>query len=202
MQSLAAESDVMAVLKLSTAEQHQNVELLMPFFRADFSLQDYSHTLKAFLGFFEPIEQLLNVAADWPSIGIDFSHRRRAHFLRDDLRILSLSDSDIECLPRCTSLPTVHSLESALGCLYVLQGSTLGGQVIGRELARRFSIDESTGASFFLSHGKRIGEMWKEFCAVVRKQVDSPDRQQLSAKAAKETFSCLENWMRKVSTYA
>ena len=202
MQNLVAESDVMAVLKSSTAEQHQNVETLMPFFREQFSLEDYTHTLEAFLGFFEPVERALSGAADWSAIGIDIQDRSRAHLLRNDLCARGLSDSAIASLPRCSSLPPMGNLASALGCLYVLEGSTLGGQVIGRELARRFGIGESTGASFFLSHGSRVGEMWKEFCSVVRKHARQADSRQLAVEAAKQTFASLEDWMRKVAIHA
>jgi len=117
MQSLATAPGVMEVLRSSTAEQHLSVELLMPFFRDDFSLQVYRSTLEAFLGFFEPIEELVSVAADWPAIGINFNDRRRAHLLRADLGALGLSHADIANLSRCSFLPAMKSLESALGCL-------------------------------------------------------------------------------------
>ncbi len=201
MQNLVAESDVMAVLKSSTAEQHQTLENLMPFFREQFSLQDYTRTLAAFLGFFEPVEQALRESADWSDVGIDIHDRSRAPLLRNDLIALGLSASQIASLPRSTSMPPIHNLESALGCLYVLEGSTLGGQVIGRELARRFAIDASSGASFFLSHGSRVGEMWREFCAVVRNHIQQPDCQRLAVDAARQTFSSLEHWMRKAAIH-
>jgi heme oxygenase len=201
MQNLVAESDVMAVLKSSTAEKHQAVENLMPFFRERFSLQDYTRTVAAFLGFFEPVEQALREAADWSNVGIDIQDRSRAHLLRNDLIALGLSPSQIASLPRSTSMPPFHNLESALGCLYVLEGSTLGGQVIGRELARRFDIDASSGASFFLSHGSRVGEMWKEFCAAMREHVQTPDGRRSAVDAAWQTFSSLEGWMRKAAIH-
>lgn len=197
MQNLVAEPDVMAVLKASTAEQHQAVENLMPFFREQFSLEDYTLTLAAFLGFFEPVEQSLRFAADWSAVGIDINDRSRAHLLRNDLRALGLTVSAMESLPRASSLPPIENLESALGCLYVLEGSKLGGQVIGRELARRFGIDASTGASFFLSHGPRVGDMWREFCSVVRMQSRRPGSRHLAVDAAKQTFASLEDWMQK-----
>jgi heme oxygenase len=201
MQNLSAESDVMFVLKSGTAEKHQAVENLMPFFREQFPLQDYTRTLAALLGFFEPVEQALRGAADWSDVGIDIQDRSRAHLLLNDLIALGLSASQIASLPRTASLPHIDNLERALGCLYVLEGSTLGGQMIGRELARRFGIDASSGASFFLSHGSRVGEMWKEFCAVVRNHVQQPDCQLLAVEAAKQTFSSLEHWMRKAAIH-
>lgn len=202
MHNLVAESDVMAMLKSGTAAQHQNVENLMPFFREQFSLQDYTQTLAAFLGFFEPVEQALRDATDWAAVGIDIQQRSRAHLLRNDLQALGLSAAEIASLPRASSLPPMDNLESALGCLYVLEGSTLGGQVIGRELARRFGIDASTGASFFLSHGSGVGDMWREFCFVVRRHAGQPDSRQLAIEAAKQTFASLEDWMRKAAIHA
>jgi heme oxygenase len=202
MQNLVAESDVMVALKSGTAEQHRAVENLMPFFREEFSLQDYTRTLAAFLGFFEPVEQALREATDWTALGIAIHDRSRAHLLRDDLMALGLSASQIASFPRSATLPLIHDLESALGCLYVLEGSTLGGQVIGRELARRFGMDAASGASFFLSHGSRVGEMWKEFCAVVRNHVQQPDRQLLAVEAAKQFFSSFENWILRVTIHA
>jgi len=202
MRDLVAESDVMALLKSSTADLHRSVEQIMPFFRAQFSLRDYTQTLAAFLGFFGPVEQIVRNAADWSAIDFDINRHLRAHRLESDLLALGLSDSDISNLPRCTSLPNVGNRESALGCLYVLEGSTLGGQIIGRELARRFGIDRFTGASFFLSHGSRVGEMWKEFSLLVRSHINKPDSQQLAVHAATETFSSLEAWMRKVIAHA
>jgi heme oxygenase len=198
MQNLVAESDVMAVLKSGTAEQHQSVENLMPFFREQFSLEDYTRTQTAFLGFFEPVESALGRAVDWSAVGIDMTTRNRAHLLRDDLIALGLSDSTIASLPRCSSLAPMGDLAGALGCLYVLEGSTLGGQVIGRELARRFGIGASTGASFFLSRGPHVGDMWRGFSFAVRQNILQLDSRQLAVEAAKQTFASLEDWMRKV----
>jgi heme oxygenase len=202
MQTLEAELDIMALLKSSTASQHKAVEQLMPFFKPGFSLQQYTDTLTAFLGFFEPLEAELVLPLGWPTIGIDFSHRQRAHLLQHDLRMLGLANSVITAIPRCHDLPEMKNSYNGLGCLYVLEGSTLGGQLIARELSRCFNIDETSGASFFLSHGSHTGEMWKEFCASVRTYVNDPIKQQAAVHTAAETFEKFDLWMRKAGLNA
>jgi heme oxygenase len=199
MQSIELGLDVMAELKLSTAEQHKGVEQLMPFFRERFTQQQYARTLELFLGFFEPIEQRLRSVLEETLSETDLSRRQRSHFLRADLLALGISVDEIAKLPRCRDLPELSNRYHGLGCMYVLEGSTLGGQVIGRELVRRFGIGETSGASFFLSHGPLVGEMWKDFCVTVRSQVDSVDGRESALRAANDTFCSLGNWMRKVS---
>jgi heme oxygenase len=202
MQTLEVEFDIMAALKSSTAPQHKAVEQLMPFFKPGFTLQQYTDMLAAFLGFFEPLEAELVTILGWPTIGIDLSHRQRAHFLRRDLRVLGLSDSAIAAIPRCDDLPEMKNRYNGLGCLYVLEGSTLGGQLIARELSRCFNIDETSGASFFLSHGSHTGEMWKEYCAMVRTYVNDPIKQQAAVHTAAETFEKFDLWMREAGLNA
>ena len=199
MQTVETATDIMAALKAGTAEQHQQVERLMPFFTPGFSLPEYLHILEAFLGFFEPVEQRLTETLAPTPLGPALSPRRRAHLLQQDLGVLGLPDSVIAALPRCTALPRMDTSARALGCMYVLEGSTLGGQIIGRELARRFAIDEFSGAAFFLGYGARGGEMWRAFCSTLRAQAFDPQQSSEAVEAAADTFSAFESWLRKAS---
>lgn len=191
------ELDIMASLKDHTAEAHQQVERLMPFFADPFSLGTYTATLSAFLGFFEPLEHKLAAVPGWEAAGIDLAKRRRSHLLRADLRALGMPESELSATPRCDNLPDPGNCAVGLGCLYVLEGSTLGGQLIARELERRLGFDQNPGASFFTTHGKDVGAMWKEFCLSVRTYVNTPARRADALKAAQETFQSFETWMRK-----
>jgi len=199
MQVHEAALDVMAVLKSHTAEQHTQVEQLMPFFKESFSLQEYVRTLGVFLGFFEPLELRLANIADWPAVGIDLKQRRRAYRLRNDLLVLGISEEAISRLPRCHHLPDVANYYNGLGCLYVLEGSTLGGQLIARELTRRFDIEDFSGTSFFHSYGTNVGEAWKEFCSAVRAHVNDPIKEHAALQSAQETFACFAAWIREAS---
>lgn len=201
MPLVAENLDIMAALKAATASQHQAVEQLMPIFGPKLSLPVYARTVEAFLGFHEPVESRLAGIDGLSGAGIDLQVRSRALWLRADLRALGLTEADIARLPRCTELPRLETRDDGLGCLYVLEGSTLGGQLISRELERRLGIDENSGAGFFRSYGANVGAMWTDFCASVRGCVHTPQEQAAVVDAANNTFEAFENWMRKVGPY-
>ena len=191
MHILEQDLEIMAALKVETADLHKRVESLMPFFDENLSLEKYRETLAAFLGFYEPIERALLEIAGWEAVEIDLLERQRAHLLRADLQILGFDPREIAELPRCHDLPRFQDSSDGLGCLYVLEGSTLGGQLIARELSRRFGIDANSGSSFFCS-GSKVRGMWMEFCSVVRKYVDDSAKRSAALRSASETFISFE----------
>jgi heme oxygenase len=57
-----------------------------------------------------------------------------------------------------------QTLESYLGYLYVKQGSTLGGQVISKQL-KKLGLEPGESQFFFNGSGSNTGDNWKEFLA-------------------------------------
>jgi heme oxygenase len=55
--------------------------------------------------------------------------------LLDDLQALGCTPS-LERLPMCAQLPVIDSSAACLGVLYVLEGATLGGQILRRKSLR------------------------------------------------------------------
>jgi heme oxygenase len=199
MQSLESELDIMTALKAGTIEQHSAIERIMPFFKEDFSLEAYIRVLKAFLGFFEPVERELRSIATRGSFGFNIDRRQRANLLRKDLLALGVSHAGMELLPRCALLPTLENVDDGLGCLYVLEGSTLGGQLIAREVQTRFGVGEKTGAGFFHGYGSQTGVKWREFCTAVRIYAAGGKSQSAIVRSARSTFELLESWMREAN---
>jgi heme oxygenase len=197
MPVLQSDLDIMTALKVETADLHKRVESLMPFFNRNLSFERYAATLASFLGFYEPLEHKLTKIRDLQAVGIDLYERQRAHLLRADLRALGLTLQQIAELPRCQDLPRLEDSSDGLGCLYVLEGSTLGGQLIARELSRRFEIDGNSGASFFHSYGFNVGGKWMEFCSVVRRYVDDSGKRRKTLDSASNTFNSFEKWMQR-----
>ena len=70
--------------------------------------------------------------------------RRRLHLLTADLAALGLSADARDALPLCPLTPLADDME-ALGSMYVLEGSTLGGRVIQRNIHRCLG-DEGRGS--------------------------------------------------------
>jgi heme oxygenase (biliverdin-IX-beta and delta-forming) len=197
IQAIGSGLDIMALLKAGTSERHGALEKIMPFFRNDFSLEDYARVLKAFLGFFEPVERELAVISTWNLAGIDVCQRLRSDLLVADLLALGASNAEIALLPRCSDLPALTKLEEGFGCMYVLEGSTLGGQLISRQVQARFAVSEEAGLKFFNGYGSQTGVMWHDFCAGLRQHAEGSKNQGAILAAAGSTFELLETWMRK-----
>ncbi|GAA4012988.1 hypothetical protein GCM10022280_08820 [Sphingomonas swuensis] len=148
-------------LRDATTEAHERVDRLFSRFdlaRAD----DYRLFLEAHRAVLPGLEHSLaesNVEEFLP----DWPRRRRADSLAADLRDLGLSDSVED-----VTAPAL-SRASAIGLLYVLEGSRLGGAV----LARRVSANDDPrcrAATRYLRHGE--GErLWPTFVAALD-QVD------------------------------
>jgi heme oxygenase len=66
--------------------------------------------------------------------------------------------------------PAPANRAEALGMLYVLEGSTLGGRLILRTLARRGIHDRRL--AFLDPHGAETGARWRGFLAVLARELD------------------------------
>ena len=85
-----------------------------------------------------------------------------------------------------------------LGAMYVIEGSTLGGQLIGRHVERVLGLTAGQGNAYFRGHNERTGQLWKEFCDALRTKV--PDRETDTVIAAAKTmFGVFWSWMRIAS---
>ena len=65
-------------------------------------------------------------------------------------------------------LPAMNDLPQLLGSMYVLEGSTLGGQLIARHVEKTLHLTGGNGNAFFRGHGERTGPLWKEFCEMLK----------------------------------
>jgi hypothetical protein len=69
---------------------------------------------------------------------------------------------DPSLVDRCPQLPELHTFHQGLGCMYVLEGSTLGSKFIAHRLAEHLRIDRSSGGAFFNAYGEATGARWAE----------------------------------------
>jgi heme oxygenase len=94
------------------------------------------------------------------------------------------------------TLPLFRTEASLLGAMYVMEGSTLGGQLISRHVTRVLGLTEGHGDSFFRGHGDRTGILWKEFCEVLRTRVPDADTE-IVVHAARTMFQLFSAWMKQ-----
>lgn len=185
---------VLQVLRAGTGTLHLALEKRLPFFSAQLDHAHYRRLLQAYYGFYQPLETRLLDSGLIPE-GLDASARVKTPTLLKDLHALGLDEQAIAALPRCRLLPVLDTSQACLGTLYVLEGATLGGQVLRREIARRLGLDAETGAAFLNVYGAETGKRWKDFLDYLNVvPLDAQGRQQ-AADAARSTFSCFERWL-------
>jgi heme oxygenase len=81
------------------------------------------------------------------------------------------------------------------GCLYVLEGATLGGQIITRHLHASLGLTPETGAAFFAGYGARTGSRWKEFGTHLSAFALQSGSGDAIVASANSTFETLDLWL-------
>ena len=182
--------DLLAQLRAGTRAAHDHIEGALGLLNPTLSMARYGIILAQFRSVYAPLEAQL-AAFDWTDHGLDLESRRKLPSIDADLYALGWSEPAL--IP---SVPFAPDLERnrarAFGCLYVLEGATLGGQVISRHLRARLGIAPGTGGTFFHGYGERTGPMWTTFReAMERFAARAPDAD-CAVAAARQTFEALQ----------
>ena len=192
---LPAAGSNMALLRQHTRIEHARLEDRLDIFTRLQGRDEYRALLIRLYGLYEPLEARLLEASHRHAIPLDVVARRKAPLLERDLAVLGLDPIARAAIPRCTALPAIDSAATALGCLYVLEGATLGGQLIARHLDRHLGIGPDTGGAFFTAYGERVGAMWRALGAALAAYPCSPHDQEAMVGAARATFEAFEGWL-------
>jgi heme oxygenase len=110
---------------------------------------------------------------------------------------LGLSRREVDELPRCTELPRLSCLEDLAGCLYVLEGACLGGQIIGPVLHQRFRMAQGNGVSFFVGDAEGTRARWILVISCLEGLVRSGARTEEIVASARASFLTLGRWLEE-----
>jgi heme oxygenase len=136
----------------------------------------HSHVEREFLPFGEELADL------------DLPGRARSGLLRTDLAALHITPPSPLPVPPLA----IGDCAAALGVLYVIEGSTLGGQVIGRQLAATLQVTLESGAGSLVPYGPATRRRWQEFGWFVNGWTG--DHRRVIA-AARSFFECYDGWV-------
>ncbi len=161
-------------LRDETRDLHERVEHRLPLLDADLTLERYRATLLALHALHAPLERRLAAVPGLDRGGLDLAGRRRAGRLAADLRTLGTPPSLLDA--ESPHVPDVADVPLALGALYVLEGSTLGGQLLARHVTRVLPVTPGDGCTFLASHGTPVGAAWRRFRRALRARADRSDR--------------------------
>lgn len=181
-------------IKNKTKQAHLETEhLLIPKLKSIQSKEDYAAILSMFYGFFSPLQQRIESHITKQTLP-DIEQRRKAAVIEQDIVSLHVSQK----LDICEDLPTIHHLLQAFGALYVIEGSTLGGEIISKMLRKNDNVNIPENAlQFFKGYGEQNLAMWQSFKEFMLQQIHSDTDVAIVTDAAKDTFVKLKNWMLK-----
>lgn len=187
-----AANGLLARLHTDTREAHEDVEHMVDLPASLSSRERYTRLVARFHGFHAAFEPAVSRSLDDERF---LGPRRKLALLRADLLALGFSDAQAAALST-PSLPPVPSRSAALGWLYVIEGSTLGGAVIARRAERQLGLTAATGCAYFRSYGDAVGAMWTAFRAYAEAGVPSPEHK-AAVQAARLAFACLQTWLQE-----
>src|SRR5438270_7058429 len=118
-------------LRRETRSEHAAIEAALGLGRDGLTLERYREILERFYGFYLPVERDLLALGSSAGTGLDLSERSKTPLLHADLEALGVVPSAVAL---CADAPRPRSQAEAFGICYVLEGATLGGQVMSRHL--------------------------------------------------------------------
>ncbi|MEM6645468.1 MAG: biliverdin-producing heme oxygenase [Bacteroidota bacterium] len=163
MNATTLDVPLMARLRSETRAAHDAAELEFDLGAVLKSRDAYACILQRFHAFHTQVEPLL-AAWDWSTLGLEFEARRKLPSLNADLASLSMDP-----LTSHHPMPSfkLSSHAEAVGALYVVEGSTLGGRVIAKQVRKALGFTEANGARYFSGYGTETGAYWKQFSHAV-----------------------------------
>jgi heme oxygenase len=179
-------------LRQETSHQHALLESQLPLLDRTLTRDAYRQLLGRFWGYYAPLEQFVLSVIRRNAVAFDYEARLKTPLLENDLRALRLPAA---LLPRCANLPALAGVPQLLGCLYVLEGSTLGGRVITQRLVANQALQADSGGAFFAGYGTATAVRWREFGKFLTETAIAIDQDNLIVAGAKDTFETFATWL-------
>lgn len=168
---------------------HDRIERTVDLIGDDVDLARYDRFLRRSYGFIASCEEQLDL--DAAPTALRLAHRLKTDALTIDLRNRGMDPAAVE---RAPAIPAVHGWPAALGYLYVIEGSTLGGQLLYRHLSTRLDLAD-TVTHYLRGYGASTGRQWRAFLDVLAPALaGAAGETEVITSTAAETFGLLERF--------
>lgn len=183
-------------LRTATTPMHKQLEsgkLSVNLVKDNVSVSDYTaylHRMKDIVQFYE--EEIFPLVQDViPAVDT----RRKLHMINTDLAALNKNNQQYHH----TYIPFAEStdLAFALGYMYVMEGSTLGGRVILKHIHSKLNIDASNGGMFFTGYKEETGSRWKEFLDILCTYAVEEEQEAGVIEGAKHAFNSIHEHLAR-----
>lgn len=176
-------------LKQNTADLHDAAEKLFnsdKIFNKTFTFDDYKKIIRNnYLMLLNSENQIIESLSTNFSDKLDLDKRKKLSLIEKDLSSLALETE------QASQKVEISNQNEALGMLYVIEGSTLGGNVIAKQLSKTEGFKNVT-FNFFGCYQENTGLMWKNFKEVLDSEVKEENYGEVLA-GAKKLYTLLLN---------
>lgn len=167
MNDIIATPSFLENLRNATSQSHTNLEALpisASIMNPKVTNSEYALYLNLMHDVVKDAEE--NIFPQLNEIVADLTDRNKNHLLEQDLNFLGYSKESTNTKPLSESLQN-PSKAFALGIFYVIEGSSLGGRVILKNINAALGHDIEKGASYFGGYGGQTGSHWKNFLGML-----------------------------------
>lgn len=177
-------------LRDATAPLHKQLNeqaLLAALLGKELPLADYQQLLGIYYSLYHQLEAAIKAYLRLQPIDFDYQPRYKTPLLFNDLKYWHITPEPLACQ---IVMPELNSLGALLGLLYVLEGSTLGGQFIAQHLKLTYGYTRSTGSDFYSAYGEQTTTHWQSFISYLNTFSGQPDLAAQAIDTAILSFAC------------
>lgn len=181
---------LLARLKKDTLVEHQKCEATFPLFGEHTQKSEYKAYLESMHKIYTEIEEHILRHQETLPAALELEKRcQKRLWIEQDLNTLQTDATP----PHSKLNLTESSLAGVMGYLYVLEGATLGGQIISKRLKQSLNLDDNQ-LNFFSGYGPQTGPMWKNFTKVAEENLQESDYEIL-LRSANQVFQIIAKGM-------
>ena len=182
------------LLRTQTAGGHESLESLMfvnEIMNNTLSVENYKKLLTINYIIHQKLEnKLANMLDADLAAQLDMKNRFKLAALEKDLAYWNIDPLTLPELNFDLFVPEQNNAE-VLGALYVLEGATLGGNVIKKHiLANPNFTNHEGGLNYYGVYGEELSAKWKSFVSILNESVTEADYERC-IHSANETFNNL-----------
>lgn len=186
-------------LKKSTSGLHVTLEktsLAQSLANATISRPQYEKYLLALSLFHGDVELMILKMGEWKHYDLDISLHLRLPLLLADIKALKIIP------PRPINIPDLEmsiDFPTAVGVMYVLEGSTMGGRFLSQRLTHLCDDNGIPATRYFQAYGEETMKRWQEYCLFLdRFGTEHPEMEDRVVDAACTMFVYMEKMMHEL----
>lgn len=176
------------ILKKETKQFHDEIEQKLEsnkLFDGTFTQTNYYKMLLVNHQFIKAYEnEIFSYLNDADKDLLNRINFNKLDLIEKDLQELQLTPNEVGVINQ------LSNRAEALGALYVIEGSMLGGMVIAKQL-KRFPELETASFNYFGHYGQDIGPIWKEFINYMNNQLIDENEQNNALQGAIKAYQYL-----------